>query len=141
MACETEQGPCSVPYELHFQSYAEMAAGLGCACACCQYATNAEWLESEEFTLHDYEQHRNLFRDALSAVSNPSCRALRLLERCEACTGSCGLDTARPRAPSRRFKREPGLGPWPCGQDDLECLMEDLITAVAGDGGLAEQMR
>ena len=84
--------------------------------------------------LHDRAVDRTILADALAAAGNPDCWFANVLDRCEACTGACGLDTEVPV--SREFAMANGclvVGPgpvmWPaqCGQKELESVVEDLI--------------
>ena len=129
-----------LPLAWYYQTMAEMAAGIGCMCACCRSATDQCWWDLEEESLHDGAVDLAILRDALAAAGNPPCRAAQVLARCEACTGACGLDTLVSWfSPHPRLaNREPGT--WACGQDELESVVEDLICRVCeghGEGGPA----
>ena len=87
---------------------ADALAGRGCPCACCKFlpaCLAACGLDASD--LHDpqpglYKESepvaaatrswRQQVRQALAAVGNPPCELRDLLEQCEACTGSCGLE-------------------------------------------------
>lgn len=106
----------NIALEFHYRNYAHRCAGLGCACACCCFATCPDWVEFESQNLHDEDAwYRRSLIDALAAVGNPMCRLRHVVERCQACSGSCGLETE--------------LGEL-CGDADLRAVVHELITSV-----------
>ena len=79
-----------------YQAYAEYAAGIGCRCPCCRRHFDEEVCLFHDSDLHgnssDALVERNLLRTALTAAGNPECRLKDILELCDTCTGSCGVD-------------------------------------------------
>lgn len=115
-----------ITLEYFYQVYAEVAAKTGCSCSCClELAKLVE--ESFEGELHtcnvgepyhaiseaEASENRAMVRRALEAVGNPDCWLRQVVERSEACMGSCGLDL---RAP----------GSW-CGQAELDLVVRELV--------------
>ena len=93
-----------------YQIYAEVAAGRGCPCSCCQslitvafepdvfddelcYYVPAAHAVARKACWGDEapEVERAALRQALAAAGNPPCYLRDRLEECDACRGDCGM--------------------------------------------------
>ena len=108
-----------------YRAYAEFAAGIGCRCACCIHCFDEETCLPFDDFLHDEpsdskqrlrEKHeeRGMLRAALAAAGNPPCRLKQILELCDTCTGSCGVE----------------FGSGFCGEAVVEAIVEELLDDV-----------
>lgn len=112
-----------LPLELSYQLYAVRAA-TGCDCACCQ--AHEKVMASEESALHDGDVDRMILARALAASGHPTCRLECALERCQTCTGACGLSTAV--WTGQPYTWTDGC----CGQEEVKRVLRELIdTTVA----------
>ena len=85
------------------QVYAEVAAGIGCRCACCLRLFRFMDQAIEGWQLHaprgpgfgdeeDAREQRRWVRDALAKAGNPDCCLRDLVLQCDACEGNCGME-------------------------------------------------
>lgn len=113
--------------EYLYRAYAEVAAGIGCGCDCCiQLFEQERCLPCDDF-VHDEPSdsaqrlreklvERALLRAALAAAGNPQCRLSQILELCDTCTGSCGVELE--------------CGGF-CGEDVVQKVVQELVDVVA----------
>ena len=128
-----------ISVEHWFRVYAEVAAGIGCKCSCClAFAEYAVLAWEDQLHVSDgppsapyigtteavASETRKRLRNALAAAGNPRCWLGHVLERAEACTGSCGLH----------------LEQWAecCGIEEIEAVLQKLVedTVAAQKGAI-----
>ena len=96
-------GYCMEPDPAMYPVYAEVAAGIGCQCACC--LRFGDWIDMcyNGWQLHsprgpglgdeeDAHEERREWREALASAANPTCHVQDILIRCDMCEGNCGTE-------------------------------------------------